>query len=32
MKTLKKVWKYLQWLEKQRIKAAIKSSSAGPFM
>lgn len=32
MKTLKKVWKYLLWLEDRRIKAAIKSGSAGPFM
>ena len=29
---LKKFWNYLQWLEEQRMKAAIKSGSAGPLM
>jgi hypothetical protein len=32
MKTLKKIWKYLVWLEEYRIQAAIKSGSAGPLM
>ena len=32
MKTLKKIWNYLIWLEEQRMKAAIKSGSAGPLM
>lgn len=31
-KKLKKLWKYLQWLEEQRMKAAIKSGSAGPLI
>jgi|TARA_B110000483_G_scaffold206134_1_gene250239 hypothetical protein len=29
---LKKLWKYLQWLEEQRMKAAIHSGSAGPLL
>jgi|TARA_B110000305_G_scaffold161881_1_gene179165 hypothetical protein len=29
---LKKFWNYLQWLEEKRMKAAIKSGSAGPLM
>ena len=29
---LKEFWNYLQWLEEQRMKAAIKSGSAGPLM
>ena len=32
MKTLKKIWKYLVWLDEQRIQSAIKSGSAGPLM
>ena len=32
MKQLNRFWKYLQWLEEQRMKAAIKSGSAGPLM
>ena len=32
MKTLKKIWNYLIWLEEQRMKAAIKSGSAGPLL
>lgn len=32
MKTLKKIWNYLLWLEEQRMKAAIKSGSAGPLL
>lgn len=32
MKALKKIWNYLTWLEEQRIKAAIKTGSAGPLM
>jgi hypothetical protein len=32
MKTLKKLWKHLVWLEEQRMKAAIHSGSAGPLM
>jgi|TARA_B110000971_G_C19527108_1_gene284322 hypothetical protein len=31
-KKLKKLWKYLTWLEEQRMKAAIKSGSAGPLI
>jgi|TARA_R110000851_G_scaffold314509_2_gene476598 hypothetical protein len=31
-KKLKKLWKYLQWLEEQRMEAAIKSGSAGPLI
>jgi len=29
---LKEFWNYLQWLEEQRMKAAIHSCSAGPLM
>ena len=29
---LKKLWKYLTWLEEQRMKAAIKCDSAGPLL
>tara|TARA_B110000285_G_scaffold152514_1_gene170338 strand:- start:102 stop:218 length:117 start_codon:yes stop_codon:yes gene_type:complete len=32
MKALKKIWKHLLWLEEQRMKAAIKSGSAGPLL
>jgi len=32
MKTIKKIWNHLLWLEEQRIKCAIKSGSAGPLM
>jgi hypothetical protein len=32
MKTLKKIWNYLIWLEEQRMNAAIKSASAGPLL
>lgn len=32
MKRIKRFWKYLQWLEEQRMKAAIHSGSAGPLM
>jgi len=32
IKKLKKLWKYLTWLEDQRMKAAIKSGSAGPLI
>tara|TARA_B110000285_G_scaffold42150_1_gene46539 strand:- start:3150 stop:3251 length:102 start_codon:yes stop_codon:yes gene_type:complete len=32
IKKLKKLWNYLQWLEEQRMKAAIKSGSAGPLI
>jgi hypothetical protein len=32
IKKLKKLWKYLTWLEEQRMKAAIKSGSAGPLI
>ena len=31
-KKLKKLWKNLTWLEEQRMKAAIKSGSAGPLI
>ena len=29
---LKNIWKYLTWLEEQRMKAAIKCGSAGPLL
>ena len=29
---LKNSWKYLTWLEEQRMKAAIKCGSAGPLL
>ena len=29
---IRKFFKYLTWLEEQRMKAAIKSGSAGPLM
>ena len=32
MKTLKKIWNYLIWLEEKRMNAAIKSASAGPLL
>jgi hypothetical protein len=32
MKTLRKIWNHLRWLEEQRMKCAIKSGSAGPLM
>jgi hypothetical protein len=32
MKKIKQFFKYLAWLEEQRIKAAIHCGSAGPLM
>jgi hypothetical protein len=32
MKRIKKFLNYLKWLEKERIKAAIYSGSAGPLI
>ena len=32
MKRLYRIWAYMKWLEKQRMKAAIYSGSAGPLM
>ena len=32
MESINKFWKYLIWLEEQRMKAAIHSCSAGPLM
>jgi len=29
---LKKFWKYLQWIENERIKCAIHTGSAGPLL
>lgn len=29
---IRRFFKYLNWLEEQRMKAAIKSGSAGPLM
>ena len=32
MKKLIKFWKFMKWVEKQRIKSAIHTHSAGPLM
>ena len=32
LKKIKKFLNYIKWLEEQRMKAAIKSGSAGPLM
>jgi hypothetical protein len=32
MVKLKRFWKYMQWLEEQKMEAAIYSCSVGPLM
>jgi len=32
MKTLKRIFKYLAWLEAERIKASIHTASSGPLL
>jgi len=32
IKKLKKIWAYMNWIDEQRMKAAIHSGSAGPLL